>query len=59
MLDKMINKNNVLYARKSYTLGDCFYWKVLVRFKGDKKETCIARVFTENEADEIMGDLIR
>lgn len=55
----MINKNNVLYARKSYTLGDCFYWKVLVRFKGDKKETCIARVFTENEADEIMGDLIR
>ena len=53
----MQNKKMILYAKKSYTLGDFFYWRVIVRFKGDKKETCMARVFTEEEADKIIGDL--
>lgn len=53
----MINKNNLLYVIKSYTLGDFFYWRILGRFRGDKKETCIARVYTEKEADKILGEL--
>jgi len=36
-----INGRNILYARKVYTLGDFYYWKVVVRFIGDKKELAL------------------
>ncbi|KKL50136.1 hypothetical protein LCGC14_2308470, partial [marine sediment metagenome] len=48
----VINKNNILYMRKIYTLGDDFYWRVIGRFKGDKKEVCLIRVYTELEAEK-------
>lgn len=51
-----INKNNLLYMYKSYTMGDSFYWRVIGRFKGDKKDTCLIRVMTEDEADRFMED---
>ncbi len=51
-----ININNLLYMRKVYTLGDFYYWRVIGRFRGDKKETCLIRVMTEDEADRFMED---
>ncbi len=53
----MINKRNILYARKQYVLGDFYYWKVLVRFIGDKRETCVFRTFDEELADEFIEEL--
>ncbi len=49
-----INKNNLLYMRKVYTLGDFYYWRVIGRFIGDKKDSCLIRVMTEDEADRFM-----
>lgn len=49
-----INKNNILYMKKVSTLGDFFYWRVMARFVGDKKETCLIRVRTEEQADRFM-----
>ena len=51
-----INKDNLLYSYKVYTLGDSFYWRVMGRFRGDKKETCFIRVRTEPEANLFMED---
>ncbi len=51
-----INKDSLLYMKKVYTLGDFFYWRVIGRFKGDKKETCLIRVRTKDEADRFMED---
>ena len=51
-----INKDNLLYMKKVYALGDFFYWRVIGRFKGDKKETCLIRVRTKDEADRFMED---
>ena len=52
-----INKDNVLYAGKVYTLGDSYYWRVMVRFKGDKKDTCILRTLDEDHADKLIDSL--
>ena len=51
-----INKENLLYMRKSYTMGDYFYWRVIGRFVGDKKEVCLIRVYTEQEADKFIEE---
>ena len=50
----MINGKNILYARKVFTLGDFFYWRVLVRFIGDRKETCVLRTLFEHDADNCI-----
>ena len=55
----MINKNNLLYAYKSYTLGDYFYWRVIGRFRGDKKEVVLARCETEESANKFMREEIK
>ncbi len=51
-----INKDNVEEARIIECLGDYWFFKLIIKFRGEKKFREVARSFEENTLNNIMED---